>query len=247
LTPDNRAETAYSTALSGQFPAKNQIGTWTRAWTGDSSPLQVPQNKGMQDAELECPACVSNAEALIYSAKEVCRPGSYHVAYHPAALALEEIGMLQVTSLRLDPKQEGKRPNDWIDDHERKLFWAVWFLKFDKGAPWQDIQQAIDVAKGVHYTRIESSYVDPANPGAQASFRKDDAENFEPRRDSTRNAEGHRASTADSGGKTRSRLGSSTPSTIRSSDQSSSPRSRSKRNRRGQDESLESLRVAHSH
>jgi AbiV family abortive infection protein len=37
-------------------------------------------------------ACLLNAERLLRSAQVVMAPGQYHVAYHLAALAMEEIG-----------------------------------------------------------------------------------------------------------------------------------------------------------
>jgi len=37
-------------------------------------------------------ACLQNAEKLIASAKSSAVPGSYHIAFHLATMALEEIG-----------------------------------------------------------------------------------------------------------------------------------------------------------
>jgi AbiV family abortive infection protein len=109
-------------------------------------------------------ACTNNAEELLNAAKEVARNGSNHIAYHLAALALEEIGksaMIFMSSLREPRKEEHRPPSDWIDDHERKLFWAIWSPKLDKEAPWQGIQQAMDIARHIHETRLATLYVDP--------------------------------------------------------------------------------------
>lgn len=66
-------------------------------------------------------ACVENAEALLTAATVVAaQPGSNHIAYHLAALALEEIGkssMIFMSSLRTPGDEERKRPIDWIEDH----------------------------------------------------------------------------------------------------------------------------------
>ena len=80
-------------------------------------------------------ACLANAERLIESAKAVrSLPGCNHIAFNLVVLALEEIGKsILLFQESLDVKhfprngEEAKRPLEWIDDHERKLFWAIWF------------------------------------------------------------------------------------------------------------------------
>lgn len=110
-------------------------------------------------------SCIQNAEELLNAARAVPKGGN-HIALHLTALALEEIGkssMIFMSSLR-DPGPAGegrKRPVDWIEDHGRKLFWAVWSPRFDKEAPWQGIQQAMTLAKHIHEARLATLYVDP--------------------------------------------------------------------------------------
>ena|ERR1022692_118747 len=119
---------------------------------------------GLTEVERITVACTNNAEELLNAAKEVARNGSNHIAYHLAALALEEIGksaMIFMSSLREPRKEEHRPPSDWIDDHERKLFWAIWSPKLDKEAPWQGIQQVMDIARHIHETRLATLYVDP--------------------------------------------------------------------------------------
>src|SRR6266849_836542 len=128
-------------------------------------------------------ACLQNAEELLNAAKAVEKQGSIHIAYHLAALALEEIGkssMIFMSSLRSprDEEEERKRPVDWIDDHERKLFWAIWSPGCDKEVPWQGIQQAMDVAKFIHETRLETLYVAPADPGARTRISEEQLQNL---------------------------------------------------------------------
>jgi hypothetical protein len=72
--------------------------------------------------------------------------------------------MIFMSSLRPPLEEEGKRPVDWIDDHERKLFWAIWSPRFDKEVPWQGIQQAMNIAKFIHETRLQTLYVDLEDP-----------------------------------------------------------------------------------
>jgi AbiV family abortive infection protein len=127
-------------------------------------------------------ACVENAEALLNAAKVVAtQPGSNNIAHHLAALALEEVGkssMIFMSSLRTPGDEERKRPVDWIEDHERKLFWAIFSLRMDGKNPTKGIQQAFEIAKHIHETRLATLYVDPADPDARKGVSDDDVQNL---------------------------------------------------------------------
>ncbi len=103
-------------------------------------------------------------------------------AYHLAALTLEEIGKSSMvfTSLLRKEDEEGerKRPIDWIEDHERKLFWAIWSLRMGRDNPAKGIQQAIDIAKHIHETRLSTLYVDLNDPGARKRISDEDVHNL---------------------------------------------------------------------
>src|SRR5258708_502471 len=126
-------------------------------------------------------ACIGNAEELLNAAKGVARNGSNRIAYHLTALALEEIGkssMIFMSSLHEIKEEEGKRPIDWIDDHERKLFWAIWSPRFDRAAPLQSFHEATHIAKHIHETRLSTLYVDPKNLGARSRIGPDEFQNL---------------------------------------------------------------------
>src|ERR1017187_4533198 len=109
-------------------------------------------------------ACLANAERMIESAKAVRSvPGCNHIAFNLAVLALEEIGksiLLFQGSLEIKhlPRngEEAKRPLEWIDDHERKLFWAIWFG--DEGLDWRTIPQSMEAAPRLHLKRLAVLY-----------------------------------------------------------------------------------------
>lgn len=70
-------------------------------------------------------ACLLNAERLLSSAKAVMAPGQYHVAYHLAALAMEEIGkagliFIESMDLKDEPEEEESRLSRWMEDHEHE-------------------------------------------------------------------------------------------------------------------------------
>lgn len=48
--------------------------------------------KNIEEITPALQACLANAEKLIEAAEASLKPGSYHIAYHLGALALEEIG-----------------------------------------------------------------------------------------------------------------------------------------------------------
>jgi hypothetical protein len=73
-------------------------------------------------------ACLLNAEHLLNAAKDVRKPGQNHIAYHLAALALEEIG--KITMLVVSAVHPQSNPGDdengevgsttLTEDHARK-------------------------------------------------------------------------------------------------------------------------------
>jgi AbiV family abortive infection protein len=116
-------------------------------------------------------ACLLNAARLLNAAKKICDPESRHVSYHLAALALEEIGkasMVVLSSLSVSPgvDEEGedeleKRPVEWAEDHERKLFWALFLPTFRPTLTASDFRQLRELARNIHETRLSTLYVDP--------------------------------------------------------------------------------------
>ena len=114
-------------------------------------------------------ACLQNAERLIASSKASAVPGGYHIAFHLATMALEEIGkslMIFLDALERKPvlpDEDNRSPLKWVEDHERKLFWAIWLPGPESLRDWRTIPAAIDFARGIHKDRLETLYVDPDN------------------------------------------------------------------------------------
>jgi AbiV family abortive infection protein len=95
--------------------------------------------------------------------------GSYHIAFHLATMALEEIGKSSMIFLDaidrkpLPPDEEAKTPLKWVDDHERKLFWAIWLPGRENLRDWHTIPAAMEFARGIHKDRLDTLYIDPSN------------------------------------------------------------------------------------
>jgi AbiV family abortive infection protein len=138
----------------------------------------------LEEVEPLLQACLGNAERLVESAKAVVNvPGSNHIAYHLAVLALEEIGKaalifqesLDPKPLPRNPDNEPRSPLDWMEDHERKLFWALWLPATDKTLDWRTIPEYMEFAKEIHLRRLHSLYFHPRFPDAQKKITTEDA------------------------------------------------------------------------
>jgi hypothetical protein len=59
-----------------------------------------------------------------------------------------------------DPDDEPRSPLDWLEDHERKFFWAIWLTT---AAPldWRTIPVCMDFSKRIHAKRLHSLYFHP--------------------------------------------------------------------------------------
>jgi AbiV family abortive infection protein len=124
-------------------------------------------------------ACLLNAERLLNSAKAVTAPGQYHVAYHLAALAMEEIGkagliFTEAVAPEASEDRESLRSR-WMEDHERKLFWALWLPSFGEDTDWRKIPVYMEFAKEIHERRKRTLYFDPERPDVQAEITEDHA------------------------------------------------------------------------
>lgn len=130
------------------------------------------KEKDIQAINAIIKACIANADGLLHSAKDVRKPGRNHIAYHLAALALEEIGkatMIIMGSLTPESRladEDHRSPADAIEDHEKKLFWALWTPAFaTEKISVDEFRRHQDVARKIHETRLKSLYVDPSAPG----------------------------------------------------------------------------------
>jgi AbiV family abortive infection protein len=130
--------------------------------------------------------CLKNAERLVESAKAVRSvPGCNHIAFSLAVLALEEIGKsillfqesLEIQSASHDGQQK-RRPIEWIEDHERKLFWAIWSPEIGANFDWRTIPQHMDAARFLHLQRLQVLYFDPSQSDAQAEMTSEYVSSF---------------------------------------------------------------------
>lgn len=108
--------------------------------------------------------CIKHAQDLLKCSKLVVDSGSHNVAYHLAALTLEEIGKSVMVLIGNTPEVKNTDTilRQAAEDHSKKMFWALW------GSPVEtriiskdDILSYLDLSKRIHSKRLDSLYVNP--------------------------------------------------------------------------------------
>ncbi|WP_080672272.1 AbiV family abortive infection protein [Bradyrhizobium japonicum] len=109
-------------------------------------------------------ACVGHASDLLDSARAVMLAGHPNIAYHLAALALEEIGrraLLGVQAVSKMATVPPAWPKKHEQDHVKKLFWCFFGGGFFSGEiTGKRLDEMSGVAQRIHDTRLLGLYVD---------------------------------------------------------------------------------------
>ncbi len=107
--------------------------------------------------------CLSHSKDLLETSKrEVdCVP---NIAFHLATLSLEEIGKAELLmsnfAAKLEENEYASSENK-MDDHIRKLFFALWGPYFSKNSITKETVRKLEgVAKNLHLNRIKGLYVE---------------------------------------------------------------------------------------
>ena len=127
--------------------------------------------------------CVKNAEDLVAAARALEGRGVDHVRYHLGVLALEEIGKATLLNTKFAIARHGDpelRPKVVLDDHVKKLFWALWGPAFGHQVLTREQMESYrGLASTIHQNRLDYLYVDPGKPVApQDKLRPEDADNI---------------------------------------------------------------------
>jgi AbiV family abortive infection protein len=114
-------------------------------------------------------ACVAHGKDLLASAKAVQAAGHPNIAYHLAALCLEEVGrrsLLGVQSIAEKATVPPAWPKKHEQDHVKNLFWAIFGPMF-LGTPLtaERIQEMNGLATHIHETRLLGLYVGTDDEG----------------------------------------------------------------------------------
>jgi AbiV family abortive infection protein len=114
-------------------------------------------------------ACVDHARALLDSAKAVRAAGHHNIAFHLAALVLEEIGRRELIAVQALASQRPDPPA-WPErhgqDHIKKLFWCFFGGSFvHEDISGKRLEEFSALAESIHETRLAGLYVDTAEDG----------------------------------------------------------------------------------
>jgi AbiV family abortive infection protein len=139
----------------------------------------------LEEAKALIEKCLANAEDFLNSAKDIQKAKRNHVAFHLAALALEEIGkasmlVVEIGRPLVEPDEDSDQwPSDRFEDHRKKLFWAIFTPSMDAGlvSP-ESFNELKDFANEVHWTRLASLYVDPNRETPQSQVSDEHLENL---------------------------------------------------------------------
>ncbi len=109
---------------------------------------------------------MKNAEDLLTAAKACLDSGIDHASFHLSLLALEEIGKMEMESMRaislLSPGSKPIQYNLDIEDHERKAFIALWGPSFgSQKQTKQLLEENQRLAKNIHERSWLYLYSDP--------------------------------------------------------------------------------------
>ncbi len=108
--------------------------------------------------------CVAHATDLFESAKVVRASGRANIAYHLAALALEELGrreLLGVETIAGASSNPPAWPMKATQDHVKKLFWCFFGGNFlAERITKETFEDMIGLARRIHDTRLAGLYVD---------------------------------------------------------------------------------------
>lgn len=109
--------------------------------------------------------CLKNSEDLLRASKLALDNGIDHVAFHLAVLALEEIGKIDILGYKAISTQDKTKEENFnidTDDHEKKLFFAIWSPSFGREKfSKKQLQEKHELARNLHERRLHYLYVEP--------------------------------------------------------------------------------------
>jgi AbiV family abortive infection protein len=121
--------------------------------------------------------CHQNAEDALKAAELLLRKGVNHIVFHLAILAMEEIGKIFILWHNLNAEETWEKDKYTIplDDHIKKLFWAIWGPSFGKEKiSRESIEESRGMASQLHNQRLDTLYTDPKDTQPSSAKVSDD-------------------------------------------------------------------------
>lgn len=109
--------------------------------------------------------CLDNAEMLLSVAERELSKNVDHICFHLALLSLEEIGKSVLVTIGYTVSTADKEKGgltEALDDHIKKIFWALWSELLSKNKiTKEEIDQIKHLATNLHEKRLLYLYADP--------------------------------------------------------------------------------------
>ena len=131
-------------------------------------PNEEEQKKVVEDFNKLRAACLKNATELLRASLLALNEHIDHVSFHLSVLALEEMGKIEIGFFKAMSLQNPDGGNEKMsfktDDHQRKLFHAIWTTSFGRNMMTKDsFASQQNLAKILHRSRMDYLYVEPDN------------------------------------------------------------------------------------
>lgn len=115
--------------------------------------------------------CTDHAQDLIDASSAVYSGGKSNIAYHLAALALEEVGRHELLILEHGANRQPVPPSWPVkhrQDHVQKLFWAFFGAAFGRQVLTREqLEEMRDLARFIHETRMVGLYAEDQDGNVQ--------------------------------------------------------------------------------
>lgn len=102
---------------------------------------------------------LQHADDLLEASQLLIDKNKFNLGHHMAVLALEEVGKFELYRHSLLPTKEGKGSplEKWGDNHERKLFWALWTPALHELSP-EHFTETQRLSQEIHELRLDGLY-----------------------------------------------------------------------------------------
>lgn len=122
----------------------------------DNSQTTRKVSEALQKAQA---ICLKHADDLIDASKSLIEQKKFNLAHHMALLALEEVGKFELYRNSLNPTDHGEKSplTKWGDNHEKKLFWALWTPNLNQLKP-EYFLESQKLSQQLHELRLDSLY-----------------------------------------------------------------------------------------
>jgi AbiV family abortive infection protein len=110
--------------------------------------------------------CIKNSEDALKAAELLLSQKVNHIVFHLSVLILEEIGKIFISFQNIDAQKDEVKVKIPLDDHIKKIFWAIWGPTFmEEKITKQQLDDIKNIASKLHSRRLEVLYTEQSDSG----------------------------------------------------------------------------------